>query len=248
MGDFDHAWVERFLKIAWNTEFILSAGANDPELVRINNQWSPIQAYYAIYACGEALAYVLDGNKADGHMKTLTKLTDFFTKNKLSPWNLSFEGHLGKDHKCHTPCNFSSGIVIPHNLQRSNVTPEETIAKCLKAEHPNRVDDLWQKRKGKFKYNFDPGRTSLLHFMYRLRVKSNYKEIDLFVSHAPANKIQNFNTSLQYFCYYTLLYMEVVLARKCKKSYVLDLGEKYLRVNSRANRLQRRMEFYRSEI
>lgn len=28
IGDFDHDWVERFLKIAWNTEFILSAGGH----------------------------------------------------------------------------------------------------------------------------------------------------------------------------------------------------------------------------
>lgn len=248
IGVFDQPWVERFLKIAWNTEFILSDGAKDVELVRINNQWSPIQAYYAIYACGEALAYVLDGNKADGHQKTLTKLTDYFEKNSLSPWNLSYEGPRGRTCQDHKPHNFSADIRIPHNLQRSDVTPQELIAKCLKAEHANRVDDTWQKRRCQFKYNFDPGRTSLLHFMYRLRIKSNYKEIDLFVSQAPAAKILNFNTSLQYICFYTLLYMEVALARKCKKSFLLALGDKYLTVNPRAHKLKRRLEFYNSQI
>ena len=61
LADPDVAWISRWMKIAWNTESLVSLGADDPQLVRINNQWKPIQAYYAVYAAAEAASYVLDG-------------------------------------------------------------------------------------------------------------------------------------------------------------------------------------------
>lgn len=65
---FDNGWVARFLKNAWNTEYVLKFNlSDDPELAKINNQWLPIQAYYSVYSAGESLSYLLDGNKAKSH-------------------------------------------------------------------------------------------------------------------------------------------------------------------------------------
>lgn len=50
----DSAWIERFMKLAWNTEYLLSSEPPEPEIVRINNQWTPIQCYYAVYSAAEA--------------------------------------------------------------------------------------------------------------------------------------------------------------------------------------------------
>jgi hypothetical protein len=76
MIDVDEAWIARWLKIAWNTEYLLTVAleSQDINLLRISNQWVPIQAYYAVYAGSEAAAYALDGQRANGHAKTLRKL------------------------------------------------------------------------------------------------------------------------------------------------------------------------------
>jgi hypothetical protein len=250
MGCFDERWIERFMKIAWNTEYLLCMGPDDPELIRISNQWTPVQAYFSVYASSEALAYALDGKKADSHSKALRKVTNYLVQNGMSPWNKAFKGPVGRTKNEHEPVNFPIGLEIPHNLSRWGVHPIEMVARCLKAEHCHRVDDLWggKKRTGVYKYEFDPGYTGLLHFLYRLRIKSNYKEVDLFVAEAPEENIRGFARCIQEFCYWTLLHMEIMLIRKCTKRYMLRLTDKYLLLNPGAQRLEQRIEFYRGNM
>jgi len=242
---FDSRWIERFLKISWNTEYLIGVGSNDSEILRINNQWIPIQSYYSVYTASEAFAYVLDGYKADSHHKALRKVADYFVKSGLDPWDKAYQGARGKRGNEHKPVNFPQNIQIPHNLQRRNVTPLEMIAKCLKAEHFHRIDDIWDKSCGIPKYKFDPGYTGLFHFLYRLRIKSNYEEVDLFISEAPESNIRNFYEALLTLCFWSLLYLEILIIRKCKKKYIIDAGIKYININPRADFLRKRIEFYR---
>lgn len=66
----DNEWLARFLKLAWNTEHLLTLEIPDVEMARISNQWLPVQAYYAVYSAAEAFAYCIDGHKTEGHAKT----------------------------------------------------------------------------------------------------------------------------------------------------------------------------------
>ena len=243
----DGLWLDRFMKIAWNTEYLLNQDTQDVELIRINNQWSPIQAYFGVYAGCEALSYVIDGNKADGHIAALKKATNFFINTGIAPWDKAYKGSRGKGGSEQKPINFPSNLEVPHNLQRSNTDALSMIAKCLKAEHSNRIDDLWdgKRNKGIFKYKFDPGYTSLLHFLYRLRLKSNYKEVDIFLTKALDSQIIGFNNSLKTFCSWTLSFIEVILMRKCKKDFIIKLAETYLQINPKALSLQNRIECYK---
>lgn len=246
LGNHDEDWIERFLKIAWNTEYLLYVDVGDPEIVRINNQWLPIQSYYCIYAACEALAYAIDGSKANSHQKALKKASAFFVNKSLTPWDKAYKGPIGKKHNAHQPVNFPSGTQPPHNLQRSNVDPTSMLATCLRAEHTHRVDTLWggKKQSGPWKYEFDPGRTTLLHFLYRLRLKANYQEVDLFVSNAPDDEIIGFAESLRTISSWTLSYVEIVLMRKCKKELILKFASNYVSMNKRAEFLIERTEEY----
>lgn len=248
LQNIDLDWIGRWTKISWNTEYLLSEGAPDTELIRINNQWKPIQAYYSLYSCGEAVAYIIDGNKADGHHKTLKKITEFFVKMKISPWDKAFKGAKGKSRDEHFAVNFPDDIEIPHNLKRMGVSPLSMIAKCLKAEHNHRIDETYNKQPGFLKYRYDPGYTGLLHFLYRLRVKSNYKDVGIFISKAPDAHIKNFSISLYIICFYTLVLFEILLIRKCRKKTIIELAEKYLEINPKAMQLERRINFYKDKL
>lgn len=245
---FDASWIERWMKIAWNTEYVLAFGGDDPELARINNQWKPIQAYYSVYAASEAVGHAIDGNKADGHQKALRKVTDFFVARGISPWNKAFKGSRGRLQCQFVPVNFPHGIVIPNNLSRAGIEPLQMLAKCLKAEHEHRINELFVKKPGLFKYNFDPGYTGLFHFLYRLRIKSNYRDVEIFVTQVDDDGIADFSSSLDKICYHSLQYMEIILIRKCKKRFILNLGQSYLRINPRADRLRERLSFYEENI
>jgi phosphopantetheinyl transferase (holo-ACP synthase) len=244
----DEAWVKRWMKIAWNTEYLMRENTEEYELIRFNNQWKPIQSYNTVYAASEAVAYVLDGKHADGHQKSMKKVTDYLAKTKLSPWNKAFKGAKGKNGNDHKPVNFPADISIPHNLQRVDIAPIGMIAKCLKVEHKHRIDDLFIKKKGHYKYNFNPGLTGIIHFLYRLRVKSNYKDVEIFVSGAPPENIKSFSGSLEKIVLYTLTLLEIILIRKCKKKFALEVAKEYLKINKNADILTRRMKYYKSNI
>lgn len=244
MKDVDEAWIRRWLKIAWNTEYLLTVAleSTDASLLRISNQWVPIQAYYAIYSASEAAAYAIDGHSADGHAKTLRKMTEHFVKVGLSPWNKAFEGPIGRDGKCHKPVNFPTGLTFPSNLSRHEVDPVAMLGTCLRAEHSNRVREGWH-ASGRKKFEFDPGFTGLLHFLYRLRVKSNYRDVEIFVNEAPDESVREFAQAVGFVVFRTLLYEEIILVRRCKKKTILALMDEYILLNPAAGRLQKRREF-----
>jgi hypothetical protein len=248
MPSADEQWLQRFLKIAWNTEFLLSVGADDAELLRINNQWTPIQCYYAVYAGAEAAGYALDGSHPDGHQKALNKCSEYFRKSGLSPWNKFVVGARGRDGTTTKLTNFPANTRIPHNLERAQVQPVEMIARCLTSEHSHRIDDFWKPGCGIRKYAFEPSATGLLHFLYRLRVKSNYHEVDIFVSEAPEKNVKEFAQALGFICFRTLLYFEIIVLRKCKKKRLLEIGADYLKMNPKANRIEKRLAFYQTAL
>ena len=141
-----------------------------------------------------------------------------------------------------------SGALCSNFAVVTDVKPVEMIARCLKVEHQHRIDDLFEKERGKFKYSFDPGNTGIIHFLYRLRVKSNYKDVEIFVSEAPKENIKGFSESLERIVLYTLTLLEIILIRKCRKRFVLGLADEYLNLNEKALELKKRTLFYQNEI
>lgn len=238
--------VEQYLRIAWNTEYLLSIDHGDPEIIRINNQWAPIQAYYSVYSGLEALSYAINGDHAGSHQKALRKASDFLLNLGITPWNKAYEGSRGKSRSDHSPTNFPAGISIPHNLRRSGVKPIEMIAKCLKAEHSHRIDDKWKSKNesGCWKYAYDPNPTTLLHFLYRLRIKSNYQEIDTFVTDAPKENVLQFAQCLHSFASWTLALIEMILLRRFGESPIITQANAYFATNKDATDLAMRVSEY----
>lgn len=242
--DLDETWIKRFLGIAWNTETLLDHAPTDIEVLRISNAWLPVQAYYAVYTAAEAVAYAIDGAKADGHQKALRKITDLAVKLDVPPWNLAYSGAKGKDGKQHVPRNFPTDIVPGHNLAGLSASNLSIIAKCLKAEHQNRIKEDYR-RTQKRQYQYDPGLTSLLHFLYRLRIRSNYHGIELFIVPENEEAIREFTANLQKIVARTLCYFEVILLRRCSREMLLSFANNFIIRNKQATSLQKRIERYR---
>ncbi|GJL55932.1 MAG: hypothetical protein NPIRA02_30640 [Nitrospirales bacterium] len=239
----DLKYLRRFLGIAWNTESLIQEQPTDIELIRINNAWLPVQAYYSIYAASETIAYAVDGAYAGSHQKALRKATDFLVKLPIKPWNLAYSGTCGRDQRQHQPKNFPFGTVPAHNLSGTSASHLNVIATCLKAEHYNRIDAEY-KRSKKFKYQYDPGYTGLLHFLYRLRILSNYRGVELFIVEGSDDDIRSFSDSLRWIVEWTLTYFEIVLLRKFRRRVITDLAKDFLSRNPRAYKLEERIDGY----
>jgi hypothetical protein len=243
----DQTWIKRFLGIAWNTESLLDRAPTEIEVLRISNAWLPVQAYYAVYTAAEAVAYSIDGAKADGHQKALRKITDLAVKLDVSPWNLAYSGAKGKDNKQHTPKNFLAGIVPAHNLAGSSASNLSIIATCLKAEHQNRIKEEYRRSK-KHQYLYDPGLTSLLHSLYRLRIRSNYHGVELFIVSENEDAIREFTANLQKIVARTLCYLEVILLRRCTRETLLSFANNFISHNKQASSLQKRITRYQRPL
>ena len=244
VGSLDASWVRRFMGIAWNTECLLNSVPEGADLLRVHNAWLPVQAYYTVYAAAEALSYVIDGEKADGHTKALRKATAFLVKGPLAPWNLAYRGAKGSSGKQHRQMNFPPDLKPEHNLAGAGASDIGVIATCLKAEHQNRIKEDY-KGSGKRQYEYDPGVTGLLHFLYRLRIRSNYRGIDVFLVNAGADAHRSFRESLLCVVRRTLTYFEVVLLRKCRRSTLTEMADAFVGRNRLAEQLKNRFVAYK---
>ena len=239
----DVVWIERFLQNAWNTETLLGEQPDDAELIRINNQWLPIQAYYAVYAAAEAAVAAINGERAGSHQKCLTQITSYMVNSGLTPWSCAYTGACGRDEKQHRPVKFPPDVQPSHNLRLAGVRPIDLIATCLRAEHKHRAQQGY-KRAGAYKYAYDPGHTSLFHFLYRLRCKSNYKDVEVFITEAPESSILEFSESLRRLTMWSVSYCEIILIRKCRRSVIQEIASRFIARNKRTHVLQGRLAFY----
>jgi len=139
--------------------------------------------------------------------------------------------------------NFPPNVVVPNNLQRQDVDPNGMLARCLLAEHKNRVEDKWQPRAG-LKYAFDPGDTGLLHFLYRLRVKANYDNVEMFLVDGGPADISAFPILLSRFTMLAMIYLETITMRRIKKRVLVGMAKDYLDRNNDAVMLKRRLDLY----
>lgn len=190
---------------------------------------------------------MLDGTPPNGHAAAMRSLTAYFIKSGATPWNLGVRGPLGKDRKQAKPINLPPGTRIAHNLETAS-EPLGMLGRCLLSEHKHRVGERWESktRSGCYKYEFNPGTTGFLHFLYRLRVKANYRDVDIFLAEVADHEVLLFTHSLRTIASTGLTAVEVILMRRLGKRYLMDLAESYLAKNSGAAQLTRRIEEYES--
>ena len=240
----DVEYVRKHYKLGWNTEHLLYASRNDDaDVQRLSNHWAPVQAYYSVYCASEATVYALCGQQFGSHSGALNQITDYVAKCNVTPWCWVATGALGKSRRDHRLENFPQNVVVPNNLQRQDVDPNGMLARCLLAEHKNRVDDKWQRGAGR-KYAFDPGDTGLLHFLYRLRVKANYDNVEMFLVDGGASDISAFPILLSRFAMLAMIYLETITMRRIKKRVLVGMAKDYLDRNNDAVMLKRRLDLY----
>ena len=233
--------------LGWNTEHLSNLNKNaNIELIRINNQWKIVQAYYSIYCISEAAAYLLNGTEAGGHSKCLNKIGEYLaTRKNHFPWNLAVHGSFGKAGDAYEFRNFPTSLEMPKNNLTRSGRPIAMIALCLKAEHGKRVKEYSKpKGKGLLKYNYNPGNTTILSFLYRLRILSNYKDVEIFLTQSNDQLIKRFSDDLSFICFYTNSLFEIFSIRKIGIKKFKEHVASYRVVNPSASELVERFSYY----
>lgn len=252
---FDLSVLRRFLFIGWNTEFLCNLNNDrEPEILKVNNHWKPIQAYYAVYSIGEALAHCIDGHNPESHAGCLKKLNTFLVEYaRIEPWAFAYRGTRRAGFQ---RINLPSDVRVLNVLSRSAVRPVDMLASCLKAEHDNLIDEFKPRRltksekaagkKKRYKHDHDPGYTTVLDFLYRLRIKSSYKDVKIFIAEAPDDFIRGFSDNLSFMVNSTALLFESIIARRIGYNNLKLIAEEYKRIVPNEGQLDSRLAVYSS--
>jgi len=186
------------LKNAVATEKLLASHmANRFEFIEQSNQWLPVMAYYATYQRMRAYIIAMHETSHSEHDKTISKMSEIACRHKLLPfpWNIGYgKAETGKNY-AQRFCNIRAGMTVNRvsnlSVLRQNdaldfygkflkTTRDEFIR--LKCERWREQNKKKRARKGlSSKYDETLQTTSIFNCLYRLRIRSNYRDADMFI-------------------------------------------------------------------
>lgn len=195
--------VRELLFNAWHTEVVLGLPDSllDPGLIRFTNQWAPVQAYYAVYSLWRAW-FLIEALGAASHTEILRSASTAVRQRGLfpAPWSYSCTGgyllsdanHIGFRSK---KIRDVSSLSTPTR----NVAEDDWVSKTLRTTRRfflEQREERWKRenrtRAGVPYRRIPPAArqrirqqlygTTLFDFLYRLRIRSNYRDVDDFVS------------------------------------------------------------------
>ena len=223
------------LRNAWATEVILNSprvfGGDD--LIAFANLWAPVQAYYAVFEAFTALAMTTSSSSPPKSHAALLKWASTNVGHPMTPFVTPWTARVSGAPGAYAFDGF--GTVTPDpkisNLMRPTIgTSPHLLALALKTTRDAQIQDhipSWRKnlktKAGKPRKTLPRevllanaakmSPTTLFDLLWRLRVRSNYKEGDALLTgaHGPADAA-TFHAALSEIVAATLLTVEIYLA------------------------------------
>jgi hypothetical protein len=227
----------QILRNGWATEVLLNAprALGGGDLVSFANLWAPIQAYYAVFNSFTALAHVVTTNPPETHAKLLNWAANAAAQPStpfVVPWTTRVGGAPG----AWTYHDFGAA---PLDLKMSNLAAPHAanapslLALALRTTRRYQIEERREgwiaaqpstKAGGKRKNlaramllaNAAKMRpTTLFDLLWRMRMRSNYKEGDAFLTGAlSTGDAADFHEALCGIVAATLLTVEIYLAHQ----------------------------------
>jgi hypothetical protein len=264
------------LNQAWGTELVLNITARyaqEDELIGLSNTWVAVQVYYTLYHSTQALLAAHGYKRPESHSKTQRMFCDLWItkRNELAPWSLGVgpngvvNGPEGRvfDLAIHswTGCNEQNCWDLVAKAVRT--TRGDAVAAALtrlrEAKFKERRNEFLLHRKEgpvpqpqltameRQKTSAGVRAYSILDFLYRLRIKSNYEEAAVFVE-GPENTAQSrlLREDLVYLASASMLLAEIHIATAVGVDALRTWSDAWLAKNHPPGRpmgLKRRREF-----
>ncbi len=204
--------VKKLLFNAWNTELLLNLPASfNRDLLRLSNHWSPVQAYYAVYLALRALIVAKMPQARGDHATTLkTVAINLIRDQDLMPHPLNIlrvKKGFQPEHACGSvnPLESPSAHDAEKQLGSFKMFLDTTWNRAIE----ERCED-WKKvnvlKNGKQRRRLPNGMKteiterqrpiSVFDCLYRIRLRSNYKDADIFLLGSRMDEVQEYFTSL----------------------------------------------------
>ena len=220
----------KLLRNAWFTELQLGIAASNHDFIVYSNHWAPVQVYYSAYLSMRAFL-IAGGNEASGdHTSTLAAMaTQIRQRNGLfpAPWGILCDGDPYNT-AGHSYIGLPKGVVpgkVSALTKADNVDFIDSYAMFLRTTRRRLIEkrcDDWKRKEGKQKVSTKAKRafisnlapTSIFDAMYRLRLRSNYADVDSFLLTLDMDReALELNQAMQKLTWYTALLLELLTAR-----------------------------------
>lgn len=228
----DLALVRRRLRNAWSTEIVLGLPRQlGGGLVRYANHWAPVQAYYALYLALHAFHAAAGRDPVTDHAAMLAAAAEDLRTGRLSaptPWAMTCTCRTdkGRDGFSGLPADatlesLSAALSVPLRERRWSF-----YGLALRTTRGFFLDDekrvrAWKRRNltkakkprrnvttaGRAELDARLHPTTLFDFLYRLRLRSNYRDADTIVV-GSGSEAESFNDCLLAITDATLLMLE----------------------------------------
>lgn len=198
--------IRRALRNAWATEvgMALPGEFGDERFIAASLHWLGPQAYYAVYQAGLAAVVAKDQPLPDSHQKFLKTIHSQYTERGMlpAPWDAACsKGTVGKGGHIFAGCLAGSKPAASTLYPGDEDDAKRVLCMALKTTRDRRFDDLKETMLRRKDIKTKAGRTAkrmtlarqnseyeglaattTFDFLYRLRIRSNYRDADTFLS------------------------------------------------------------------
>lgn len=266
ISDSERESAHRNLRGAWNTLLLLDHQANSTDGAHeIKNAWTPVQAWYAVHNALSALIAVQTPTARFKHSLSRQEAAKLITNRQLMPypWGIHVRSDWSQklDHHFHGHMNHP-GVTAVSNLAIPRPETYEAHFRNLLSTTADQAcrDKFSSARKAKEQAGHaarlsaaekqaicsDVGATTLFDFLYRLRVRANYGDIDTFViGCSSALEARRFTRDLLIVADTSTAIVEAILMRYLGKRRLTQLLERVAKGHGNPPILRNRLETWR---
>lgn len=244
----DQDRIRKLLFNSWNSEALLNLPRFlDEDFIKFSNHWSPVQSYYALYLATRALIVARGMEEAGStHETTLNICAHNFSDQKIfpEPWN-------------HICCQSGTFKGLPEGFTEEALNSQEnpyffktdqnkltcSYIQFLKTTRDRMVRERCEEwkvnnptRRG-VRRNLPAGKKeeidssvrniSFLDCFYRLRIRSNYKDVDMFMLGSGTYDSRNYLDALCNITDKTLFILESYISKSIGAQAMASIIEQY---------------------
>lgn len=163
--------VGQLLRSAWSSEMAVYAALDQEDEISasISIPWTFVQMYYCFHDLFEAVFLSLGSHQkqSQNHTAFLTRYSEFASSRKFvpEPWSALVSG----DKADCSGLGFDPSKRINAQKWTNGTDSGERVYQLLRTTHEERMKES------------KTGSTSFLHFIYRLRTRTNYRDVDPYI-------------------------------------------------------------------
>lgn len=225
------------LRNSWTAEVAVLAAlrADNPIQASMLVPWSFVQMYYGLYHIFDVwLAIQGSENRTSRtHSEFLSRFSELVSKRSClpEPWSASY---CGRSDEVFGLAYDPLKKIVPKNWPQPNDAPE-FAAKALQTTHMNRALERLKSpntksNKSKTEVSISLPRTTLMDFVYRLRIRTNYNDVDPFLIHVRERQhIDGIAEPLECFYSATMAIAEGLIAKSVGAERYSEIVSDYVK-------------------